>query len=355
MQMPGRSFTANNSGYRYGFNGKEKDSEVKGEGNQYDYGMRIYDPRIGRFLSVDPIAKDYPELTPYQYASNRPIDGIDLDGLEYAPAGLFGPNGPRESTSVKLYPTNATQMQQNTMQIASRVNYLNQWIAAPNIYGDGVIGPRYAVQSNIAIAKQNYYNAVGDNIAGGPFGATDYLLNPKGGGFAGAAVDGVAMSFGGISGETTVGVPNYKPVALRNSSIETTTSIAPFEQSPINISVRLNKSWTAEEVSAAYNKAQAMSDNPNTKVTLENPQARIQNTRGNFIKNGGVVAKGQHVDHVTELQLNGNNGSDGRTNLAPLSGRVNTSFGGQIYQQIKNVPDNTRVNKVVINPFTSKK
>ena len=67
----------------YGFNGKENDNEVKGTGNQQDYGMRIYDPRIGKFLSVDPLTKGYPMLTPYQYASNRPIDGIDMDGLEY--------------------------------------------------------------------------------------------------------------------------------------------------------------------------------------------------------------------------------------------------------------------------------
>ena len=45
--------------------------------------MRIYDPRLGKFLSVDPLTKQYPELTPYQFASNRPIDGIDLDGLEF--------------------------------------------------------------------------------------------------------------------------------------------------------------------------------------------------------------------------------------------------------------------------------
>ncbi|RFM29265.1 hypothetical protein DXN04_33645 [Chitinophaga silvisoli] len=70
-------------GYRYGFNGKENDNEVKGEGNEQDYGMRIYDPGLGKFLSVDPITAKYPELTPYQFASNRPIDGIDLDGLEY--------------------------------------------------------------------------------------------------------------------------------------------------------------------------------------------------------------------------------------------------------------------------------
>ncbi len=46
--------------YRYGFNGKENDNEVKGSGNQQDYGMRIYDPRVGRFLSVDPMTKNYP-------------------------------------------------------------------------------------------------------------------------------------------------------------------------------------------------------------------------------------------------------------------------------------------------------
>jgi hypothetical protein len=46
--------------------------------------MRIYDPRVGRFLSVDPIGKDYPMLTPYQFASNTPIKAIDLDGLEAA-------------------------------------------------------------------------------------------------------------------------------------------------------------------------------------------------------------------------------------------------------------------------------
>jgi RHS repeat-associated protein len=81
MLQPGRQYSAA-SGYRYGFNGKEKDNEVKGEGNQQDYGMRIYDPRLGRFLSVDPLMKEYPMLTSYQFASNTPIQAIDLDGTE---------------------------------------------------------------------------------------------------------------------------------------------------------------------------------------------------------------------------------------------------------------------------------
>jgi RHS repeat-associated protein len=87
--IPKRNYFLNDKQYRYGFNGKENDNEVKLDwsgnpinGSQQDYGMRIYDPRLGRFLSVDPITTEYPELTPYQFASNRPIDGIDLDGLE---------------------------------------------------------------------------------------------------------------------------------------------------------------------------------------------------------------------------------------------------------------------------------
>ncbi|MGV3768134.1 MAG: RHS repeat-associated core domain-containing protein [Chitinophagaceae bacterium] len=80
MGMPGRGWSM--GGYRYGFNGKENDNEVKGTGNQQDYGMRIYDPRIGKFLSVDPLSREYAMYSPYQFAGNRPIVAIDLEGLE---------------------------------------------------------------------------------------------------------------------------------------------------------------------------------------------------------------------------------------------------------------------------------
>ena len=81
MMQTGRKYYATDS-YRYGFNGKENDNEIKGEGNQQDYGMRIYDPRLGKFLSVDPLTRGYPWYTPYQFAGNKPIWAIDLDGLE---------------------------------------------------------------------------------------------------------------------------------------------------------------------------------------------------------------------------------------------------------------------------------
>jgi len=78
---PGRQFTAGTQ-YRYGFNGKEKDNDVEGSGNFYDYGLRGYDPRIVRFWSVDPLASQYPFYSPYEYAGNNPIKFVDLDGAE---------------------------------------------------------------------------------------------------------------------------------------------------------------------------------------------------------------------------------------------------------------------------------
>jgi RHS repeat-associated protein len=43
--------------YRYGFQGQEKDDEIKGEGNSVNYKFRMHDPRLGRFFAVDPLTK----------------------------------------------------------------------------------------------------------------------------------------------------------------------------------------------------------------------------------------------------------------------------------------------------------
>ena len=78
--MPGRQFNSGN--YRFGFNGKEKDDELKGNGNSYDFGDRIYDPRIGNWLSIDPLFGKYPAFSPYSFAADNPILFVDRDGRE---------------------------------------------------------------------------------------------------------------------------------------------------------------------------------------------------------------------------------------------------------------------------------
>jgi RHS repeat-associated protein len=69
-------------GYRYGFQGQETDDEVKGSGNSVNYKYRMHDARLGRFLSIDPLAAKYPHNSPYAFSENMVIHAIELEGLE---------------------------------------------------------------------------------------------------------------------------------------------------------------------------------------------------------------------------------------------------------------------------------
>ena len=70
--------SAFDDGYRFGFNGKEKDTEFSNE--SYDFGARIYDGRVARWLSVDPLAGKYPEMSGYSAFAANPIMFIDPGG-----------------------------------------------------------------------------------------------------------------------------------------------------------------------------------------------------------------------------------------------------------------------------------
>lgn len=337
-QMPGRKYSALSSSYRYGFNGKENDNEVKGEGNQQDYGLRIYDPRLGKFLSIDPLTKDYPWYTPYQFAGNKPIEAIDLDGAEE-----FYIN---QQSRVKHEAQLKHVVDERTKVIAA---YKNQTILAADIFGNGHIGPRYVVESNIAAVRQNYYNAIGNNIRGGPFGAAGYLIAGDKGSFYGAVADNVALSFGGIPGESSV---LSRPNNMSQVKPMSSTEIAPYEHAPLHLTINLKQNWNKEQVTEAFEKAQTITNNLNAKVTLKNPEPRPSNLRKDYLKQGGTLTKGQQLDHTTDLQVNGTND---KSNLRGINGSVNMSFGAQLNMQIRNMPDNTRVRTVTINPFPIKK
>jgi RHS repeat-associated protein len=81
--------------YRFGFNGMHKDDEVKGSGNSLDFGARVYDSRLGRWLSLDPLQAKYPSLNPYNFCANTPICAKDPDGrlifFVNGEVGQFGP------------------------------------------------------------------------------------------------------------------------------------------------------------------------------------------------------------------------------------------------------------------------
>jgi len=78
MLLPGRHDDTQK--YRYGFQGQEKDDEIKGEGNSYDFGDRMLDPRIGRWFSTDMKSKEF--QSNYNFAMNNPTIFVDPDGKD---------------------------------------------------------------------------------------------------------------------------------------------------------------------------------------------------------------------------------------------------------------------------------
>ena len=77
MAMSGRQ-VSNINGYRYGFNGKEKEGDAGSF--DYDFGARMYDSRLARWLAIDPEFAKYHDLSPYAFVANTPLWAIDPDG-----------------------------------------------------------------------------------------------------------------------------------------------------------------------------------------------------------------------------------------------------------------------------------
>ncbi|WP_281925798.1 RHS repeat domain-containing protein, partial [Flavobacterium collinsii] len=65
---------------KYRFGGKELQDELGL--NMYDFGARNYDPALGRWMNIDPLAEKYPNISPYVYVANNPINAIDPDGRD---------------------------------------------------------------------------------------------------------------------------------------------------------------------------------------------------------------------------------------------------------------------------------
>ncbi|AUS04921.1 hypothetical protein [Pseudotamlana carrageenivorans] len=97
MPMPGRNM--NNGDYRYGFGGHEKDDEIKGNGNHYEFAGFGLDPRLGKRWNIDPHFRMMPAWSPYSIMFNNPLSFTDPSGLypiyiitrSYAPFKWFGP------------------------------------------------------------------------------------------------------------------------------------------------------------------------------------------------------------------------------------------------------------------------
>ena len=155
--MPGRN--ANVATYRHGFNGMEKDDELKGSGNSYDFGARVYDPRIGRWLAVDPFASKYYSWSPYNGMLNNPVRFIDRNGdsveviigLPYTKNGNEHPYG-----HLALRVFNSTEGYDYVFDFG---RYGNIW-GLGGSSGDGVLNV-YTSSENYKKSEQALRNSVG--------------------------------------------------------------------------------------------------------------------------------------------------------------------------------------------------
>jgi RHS repeat-associated protein len=100
-QIPDRG--ASQTDYSYGFNGMEKDDEIKSsECSSYDFGARMYDPRVGRWLSRDPLFFKQPDQSPYKAFLNCPILFADPDGRdEFQRIIVYNEKGQLQRTNAK--------------------------------------------------------------------------------------------------------------------------------------------------------------------------------------------------------------------------------------------------------------
>jgi RHS repeat-associated protein len=170
MQMPNRN--ASTGDYRYGFQGQETDNEVTGSESHVSYKYRMHDARLGRFLSIDPLAPDYPHNSPYAFSENRVIDGVELEGLEVVDAG--------KDFTVAGFAENADQVtnvdrSRTFSSEATRAEDLVLFRAGNSLDGYG-----FWVASKIHDGRDRYGELLyEDQYIVGPSGYSDFMKNPS--------------------------------------------------------------------------------------------------------------------------------------------------------------------------------
>lgn len=120
---------SSNIGQKIKYNGKEYQNELSL--NWFDYGARNYDPAIGRWMNIDPLAEVYPNVSPYNYTSNNPVFFVDYDGRDY---GIFIDHNKRTITYKANYYFN------NGKDLAANLDALADWMKLEGEYTtkDGV-------------------------------------------------------------------------------------------------------------------------------------------------------------------------------------------------------------------------
>ncbi len=158
--------------YRFGFNGMEKDDEIKGVENSYDYGARIYDPRLGKWLSLDPLQAKYPNLSPYNYTANSPLIYRDVDGKDYE---LVIDHKTKTITIVATYYVPEGDAEAKAAASAG----VAVWNAASGVYEYKVGDETYTINFSLSVKEvKDPIAAANADASGNSYVISDLLVKP---------------------------------------------------------------------------------------------------------------------------------------------------------------------------------
>lgn len=278
MGMPGRTWSIGSAEeYRFGFNGKENDDAIKGDDNSLDFGGRIYDNRICRWLSIDSKAKDYPAYSPYNFALDNPVINIDVDGKKvyFFPGAGYDDNAEKQKAFTRTFISLMSQLLPDNFEVIEEA------------HEDRNVGQNVAwavSNSSMPIKNINKNDVLRNSV--------DAISNDFKDAVPGEPLNIVGSSYGSVvAAQTALYIAQNKDKL--GISKETQISVT-LISSPVNQDSKLYEELTKAGVKIIYKEVQDPNDNV-TGLGGTNPIEAWQNALNIALEEDPSILSSQHT------------------------------------------------------------